>query len=364
MASVFTYIHFRSAVIGPLVIALSLGALLSGCSKSSEPSSIEPPVDGLQYVTPEDVGWSSQKLDSAKQFAQQSGFAAVMVAYDGQVFFSWGEVSRNFFVHSIRKPFLSALYGIHVNKGEITLTETLEQLGIEDSAPSLTPAERQATVQELLQARSGVYHEAAAEDSTMIATRPARGSHPHGTFYYYNNWDFNVAGSIFRQKTGADIFESFKNEIAGPIGMQDFSTALCGYQFELGKSQHPAYVMRMSARDMLRFGVLFQKGGSWLGRQVIPSSWITESTTSYSVIDSVSGLGYGYMWRTIPAGTPLAQMIGSSGFYHTGVGVHAVIILPAVKLVIVERVDTDGATWVDPGEAGMQLGLMIMNARN
>jgi hypothetical protein len=38
-----------------------------------------------------------------------------MAAYDGNVFFSWGEVDRDFLCHSIPKPFLSALMGIHVD---------------------------------------------------------------------------------------------------------------------------------------------------------------------------------------------------------------------------------------------------------
>jgi CubicO group peptidase (beta-lactamase class C family) len=339
-------------------VLLLLFAILAGCS----PTSPEPEPDGLEYVSPEAVGWSSQKMEPAKQYAQQSGFAAVMAAYDGKVFFSWGETSRNFYVHSIRKPFLSALCGIHVSTNEIDLGLTLEQLGIDDIPPGLTEDEKQATVRELLQSRSGVYHEAAAEDSFMIATRPQRGSHSHGTFYYYNNWDFNAAGTIFRQETGLDIFEAFKSEIADPLHMQDFSTANCMYQYELSKSEHPAYVFRMSARDMLRFGVLYQKGGLWLGRHIISTSWITESTTTYSVVDSASGRGYGYMWDTIPQGTQLAQLVGTTGYYHTGVGVHALIVLPELKLVIVERVNTDGA-WVDPGDAGLQLGLMIINGR-
>jgi hypothetical protein len=58
----------------------------------------------------------------------------------------------------------------------------------------------------------------------------------------------------------------------------------------------------------------------------------------------------------------MAEAIGSSGFYHTGLGVHALVVLPAQKLVLVERVDTDGP-WTDPGEAGMALGIMIIQAR-
>lgn len=43
---------------------------------------------------------------------------------------------------------------------------------------------------------------------------------------------------------------------------------------------------------------------------------------------------------------------------------HALIMLPGEKLVIVERVNMDAYTWVDPGAAGLQLGLMITRGRN
>lgn len=340
--------------------AIVLAALAVGCADDA--TSPEPPQDGLVYVTPEEVGWSSEALAAAGEFAAQSGYAAVMAVYDGKVFFSWGDVSRNYECHSIRKPFLSALYGIHAARGELRLASTLAELGIDDIPPSLTADEKQATVQHLLQSRSGVYHEAAAELDTIAAQRPPRGSHPPGTYFYYNNWDFNALGTIFRQETGRDIFETFYREIALPLGMQDFSTANCTYAYEYDKSLHPAYKFRMSARDMARFGVLYQRNGAWLGRQIVPPAWIEESTRVHSVADSTLGIGYGYMWNVIPEGSPFAEILGSKGYYHTGVGVHALIVLPPLRLVIVERFDTDGA-WVDPGDAGLQLGLMILDAR-
>ncbi len=45
--------------------------------------------------------------------------------------------------------------------------------------------------------------------ASMVESRPERGRHAPGTFYYYNSWDFNVAGTIFRQLTGQDIFTEF-----------------------------------------------------------------------------------------------------------------------------------------------------------
>jgi CubicO group peptidase (beta-lactamase class C family) len=354
-SKIFTCYNLMLAAAGFCFLLVSIS-----CSDESTPPVTDD--NQLEYVTPEEVGYSSGLLNDAKQFAEQSGYAAVMALYDGKIFFSWGDISKNYKCHSIRKPFLSALYGIHVAQGHINLDATLEDLGIDDIPPSLTNEEKQATVRDLLKSRSGVYHKAAAETEEAKELRPERGSHPHGTFFYYNNWDFNVLGAIFEQETETTIFEEFKSKIADPIGMENFSVDNCYYQYEDSLSMHPAYSFRMSAIDMARFGVLYQKNGNWNGNQIVPADWINESTTTYSILDSTAGVGYGYMWYTIPEGSAFEQLIGAPGFYHTGVGVHIVIIIPELKLVLVERYDTDGA-WTDPGEAGMQLGLMILNSR-
>lgn len=350
---------YCSLVSAAFIIGLLSICIFIHCSK--DPASSAKDDDQLEYVTPEEVGYSSEQLNDAKQFADQSGYAAVMALYDGKVFFDWGDITKNYKCHSIRKPFLSALYGIHVEQGNINLDETLEDLGIDDIPPSLTNEEKQATVRDLLKSRSGVYHEAAAETQESKEMRPERGSHPPGTFFYYNNWDFNTLGTIFEQETGTKIFEEFKRKIADPIGMEDFSIDNCYYQYEDTLSTHPAYSFRMSARDMARFGMLYQKNGIWKDAQIIPSGWINESTTTFSILDSTSGVGYGYMWMTIPEGSVFEQLIGSSGYFHTGIGVHVVLIFPELKLVIIERYDTDGV-WTDPGDAGMELGLMIIHA--
>ena len=313
------------------LMVLAAGALLGagvGCEATRETGI------PLEYVAPGDIGWSSEKLEEAAAYAEQIGSAAVMALYDGQVFFSFGDVSKKYMCHSIRKPFLSALYGIYTEQGLIDLDATLEELGIDDSAPELTPDEKQATVRHLLQSRSGVYHEAAAEAQNMIDARPERGSHAPGTFFYYNNWDFNALGTIFEQETGKRIFETFKEDIADPIGMQDFSLSDCTYKREPTKSQHPAYMFRMSTRDMARFGRLYCYDGWWQGEQLIPPGWIAASTTSYSTDNSARD-GYGYMWMVMADGTGF-----DGGFYHTGLGVHLLGVVPDQKLVLVHRVDT------------------------
>ena len=318
---------------------------------------------GLEVITPEDAGWSSQKLVEAKAFAETINSAAVMVLYDGKVLVSWGNVAKKYRLHSIRKPLLSALYGIYQGRGKIDLDATLEELNIDDIPPGLTKEEKKAKVRDLLKSCSGVYHEAAAETKEMAEARPARGSHPPGAFYYYNNWDFNALGSIFEKATGAKIFEAFKKEIADPIGMEDFSLEDCEYSLEENKSLHPAYSFRMSARDLARFGLLYLRKGNWNGKQIIPRDWVEESTRVQAMVSEEMGVGYGYMWNIVIPGSVFSNMIfdGQGGFYHTGVGIHTLSVLPGHKIVYVYRYDTDGE-FQDPGDATIQLVAMIMKA--
>ncbi|WP_236765545.1 serine hydrolase [Agrobacterium tumefaciens] len=115
-----------------------------------------------------------------------------MVVQDGKVIASWGDISRKVNVASIRKSLLSALYGIAVSEGRIDLSSTLADHDIDDKPLALMAAEKEATVRDLLMARSGAYHPAAYETGDMQRNRPARGSHAPGTFWFYNNWDFSA----------------------------------------------------------------------------------------------------------------------------------------------------------------------------
>lgn len=352
-----------------LILFLCVG-VLAGCSAEGSinggtinfPGGKIPEDPSLEWVFPEDVGWSSAELQEAHAFAIQSGCQAVMALYDGKVFFSRGNTHRNYEVGAIRKPFLSALYGIQEARGNINLNATLEDLHIDDNAPGLTHSEKQARVEHLLTSRSGVYHEAADEDSIMINTRPARGSHAPDTFFYYNNWDFNALGTIFEQETGEDIFSAFKTEIADRIEMVDFSISNCSYEYEWNKSLHPAYQFKMSARDMAKFGVLYQKNGSWKGSRILQTDWVDDSTLAYSTMPNTDGLGYGYMWKIIEADSDLGQMIGHPGYYYTGAGGHLLVVIPELKLVIVQRYLSD-KNWDAPGADGVELSMLIIDAK-
>lgn len=322
---------WRGPLLPALLVALAAPCL---CAKDNFPGKT-----WQRVASPEKLGWSPAKLQEARNYAATIQTAAVMVVTDGRVLAEWGETARRFNVHSIRKSFLSALYGIHVHEGRINLALTMKELGIDDNEPSLTDAEKQATVHDLLKARSGIYHPALYETASMKAARPARFSHAPGTFWYYNNWDFNALGTIFERLTKTNIFHEFKARIADPIGMQDYRVEDGSYVTG-SDSVYPAYPFRMTARDMARFGLLFLRNGLWKGRQIVPPAWVKESTTSYS--DAGASGGYGYLWWVAVNGRHLPGVELPDGSYSArGAGGHYILVIPAYDLVIVHRVNTD-----------------------
>jgi CubicO group peptidase (beta-lactamase class C family) len=280
-------------------------------------------------------------LQATRNYAATKKTAAMMIVQGGRVVDQWGDVDKKIAVHSIRKSFLNALYGIHVSEGHIDLGKTLGELGIDDRPPALTATEKQASILDLLRARSGIYHAAALETVNMRAKRPVRGSHLPGTFYYYNNWDFNVLGTIFEKLTGKKIFDDFAQRIAKPIGMEDYVAADGRFagaaegSLVAGDSIHLNYVFSMTARDMARFGYLYLRKGRWGDRQLIPADWIARSTASYSDVNADNGIGgaqtgYGFLWWKEEWGY---SAIGAFG--------HMIAVIPAKELVIVHRVTYD-----------------------
>jgi len=293
-------------------------------------------------ASPEELGYSLDKLQAAERFARKLKTAAVVVVVDGVILIEWGEVDKKFMTHSTRKSFLSALYGNYVRGGRIDLDKSMGELGIDD-APPLTEVEKRATIRDCIQARSGVYHPALYESAGMKALKPSRHSHEPGSFWYYNNWDFNVLGTIFEKLTGNKIFEALETEIARPIGMEHF-TADDGWYVSGEDSIHRAYPFRITARDMARFGLLMLRGGDWNGRRIIPEDWVKESTTYRSDAALYGCDGYGYMWWVVKHGNRHPHIPGvnlSEGAYSArGAGGHYIFVIPSHDMVVVHRVNT------------------------
>lgn len=287
------------------IVALMLA--VTACSSPVEKKTIAP-------------GWSAEKLAAAREYSESIGSAAVVIVQDGVVIDSWGDDAEPVDIRSIRKALLGALIGRAVAKGQISLDATLADLGIDEKTP-LTAQEKTATVRDLLTSSSGITLPAAREAGD---DRPPRGSVPRGKFFY-NNWDFNALGTIYERAAGRSLFAAFHDEIAKPLGMEDFTLDDTRSMAE-DVSIHPAYAFDMSARDLAKFGTLYARGGG----SVVPAEWIRESFRAHRTTDR-EPLKYGYLWW-------VDEQRG--GAMSTGNGGQFLWVEPQRKLVIVHLANT------------------------
>ena len=129
-----------------------------------------------------------------------------------------------------------------------------QSFGIDDVG-GLLAIEKRARVRDLISARSGVYHPA-ANGGDNSADAPPRGTKEPGSYFLYNNWDFNAAGGIFEQQTGLAVYDALEQDLAAPLEFEDFDRSYQELHGDETKSNFLAYHMFISARDLARIGLL------------------------------------------------------------------------------------------------------------
>jgi len=324
-------------------------------SSSPSPSTAFPGASWEATPEAEQAPACRRDLDATHEYLRTLDTTALMAVQDGRVLLAHGPVEAVSIVFSVRKSVLAMLYGKYVASGAIDLDRTLADLNIDDTG-GLLPVERQATVRDLLTARSGVYHAAANGGDDAVAA-PARGSQVPGRYFLYNNWDFNAAGTAFERMTGRGIYQAFADDLATPLQLEDFDASRHVRSGDARRSEHLAYPFFLSTRDMARLGLLMQQQGRWRGQQLVPADWvaqITQQTTPASAMHPAHtarrGFGYGYLWWLLeePPGSPL-----SGAYMAWGVHGQYILVVPKRQLVIAHKRQVPVAgdwnvSWVGP----------------
>jgi len=316
-----------------------------------------PGADWERIAKPESAGFSSARLEGLRAWLASIDTTAMFVSVGGRVLFEYGDVKHLSYLASVRKSVLAMLYGKYVENGTIRLERTLKDLQFTD-VDGLLPRELEATIEHLITARSGVYHPASnAGDSTDSA--PPRGSQAPGSYYLYNNWDFNAAGAVFEKLTGRDIYDAVESDLARPIGMQDFDRKVQQKTGDPKRSQHMAYHMHFSVRDMARIGLLMQRDGNWNGQQVVPRAWAQKirslvtpmnemNPPGYRALGTGQRWGYGYMWWVWDA--PNSPGPFRDAYTGMGAGGQFITVLPELDMVVAHKTDIGQASPHGPGQ--------------
>ena len=298
-----------------------------------------------RHVDPRAAGYCRPGLDAATEKVKALPTTGMMAVVGGRVLWAHGDLEAISYLASVRKSILAMMFGKYVENGTIELDATMADLKIDD-LQGLLPAEKEATVFDLLSARSGVYHEAANAactgcGSTMGDPPGPRGTVKHGTHFLYNNWDFNALGTIFEQQAGMDIYDAFARDFAGPLGLEDFDRAQ-QRKSNNRRSQHAAYHFYLSTRDMARLGYLMLREGRWRDTPILTREWVRRMLTPVTRVEEMNPpnlrkgpFGYGLLWWIWDGPFNQGPYTGA----YTGVGAvgQFITVLPALDMVVAHK---------------------------
>jgi CubicO group peptidase (beta-lactamase class C family) len=325
----------------PVIFVCFFIPLLTAAQSNRQSNFVYPDGTWEKINDPGKNGWDQEKLKKLRRFiVDDCHTTGMVVVQGGKILFEFGDIKELSYIASCRKSILSMLYGPFIENNIIDLRTTIDELNLDD-IDGLLPIEKKATIKDLLTARSGVYHPASNEgDASDMA--PARGSVKPGSFWLYNNWDFNIAGYILEKKTNKNIYQLIDSLFAKPMHMQDWAMEAQRKTGDTTRSKYLAYHMWFSTRDMARLGYLMLRKGKWQNKQILTPNWvslITSPVTSYNEAlknkTAYFHFGYGYLWWVWDE--PYNKGVYEGAFSATGAFGQFITVIPKLDLVIAHK---------------------------
>lgn len=298
-----------------------------------------------KHTTLNGTRFTQQRLDSLTSYIKNNlETTGMLILKDGKILYEYGDTKEISYIASCRKSVLSILYGKYVENGTINLNETIGEIGI-DEDKGLLDVEKTATVDHIINSRSGVFYKPANSgyDENNILER---GSVKPGEYFVYNNWDFNVAGYILEKKSGNSVYKEIEEQLAIPLGFEDWNIKNQKKKSNKSKSKYPAYHIYISARDMAKIGQLMLNKGKWNGKQIVSKEWIEKITSTITPTKTVNErygrnesspfqFSYGYMWWLVDNFKHHPDFEGT--YSATGFGGQYITVIPKLNIVVAHK---------------------------
>jgi CubicO group peptidase (beta-lactamase class C family) len=252
------------------------------------------------------------------QFLAHSGTVAFLVLQNGRLLYEryFNQYDRNSICTSFStaKSFVSALVGIALHERLLS--------SLDDPLAKYLPEApwRDITIRHLVSMGSGLKYQEGGflpwDDEPRIYYSPnlrqlalaARISEAPGTCFRYNNYNLVLLGMLLERVTGGSVSAYVEKKLWQPLGMEfPASWSLDSQQSGMEKMESG---LNARAIDFAKFGQLYLQGGAWNGKQIIPESWVAESTT---LAPGAPWKHYKYLWWMSRSGSGRFTAVGNLG---------------------------------------------------
>jgi CubicO group peptidase (beta-lactamase class C family) len=144
-----------------------------------------------------------------------------------------------------------------------------------------------------------------------------------GEYFNYNTLALQILPGIINRKSHMNHSQFADRYLFGPLGVYRHIWPTDPQGNNIGGAD-----LMLRSRDMAKFGYLYLKEGFWRGKQIIPASWVKESTRRHSNGGAPHGEEYGYLfWIT--------KVKGHSAYFAGGFGGQFIYVVPDLDLVVV-----------------------------
>ena len=247
--------------------------------------------------TPSEVKYpykTEMRTEVLEELLKRTGTRAFLIIKDDKLIYeTYLESSRNDVNTSFSsaKSFNSALIGAAIADGKIgSVDDAVIQYIPEIAGRGLD----ELTIRDLLLMNSGIryvegnelpfYYAPFADDPLTyyppdlrkVALRVEASGTPIGQEFLYNNYHPLLEGIILERVTGMHVAEYLQEKFWKPMGAE--FPASWSLDSEASGFEKMESGINARAIDYARFGLIFLHDGFWNGVQILPESWVREST--------------------------------------------------------------------------------------
>lgn len=190
-------------------------------------------------------------------------------------------------LYSASKSFTSTAIGFAVTEKRLKVTDKVISFFPEYLPSTVSPNLADMEVRDLLFMSAGQSPEPTrtitANDTNWVKaflSQPV--VNDPGTIFLYNSMATYMLSAIVQKVTGEKVKDYLTPRLFEPLGISDFDWETDPMGINTG-----GWGLRLRTEDMAKFGQLYLQKGMWKGRQILPSEWIAEATTSK--IDQMGG---------------------------------------------------------------------------
>ena len=215
-------------------------------------------------------------------------------------------------IYSVTKSFTSALVGIAIDKGHIRSEEQkLGSIFSKNNVIKNDPKLKGIRIQNLLTMTSGLKtrDNHLSNYSGVFALRNSKNWVNYifslgtekipGQYYNYSNGGSHILAAIIAEISETSVAKYAERHLFSHIGIKNYK-----WEKDPQGINHGYSNLKLSARDMAKFGLLYLNKGEWNKKQIISSSWIEKSLKIHSYPNKgrfnpfklYPYNGYGYQW--------------------------------------------------------------------